>query len=404
MKVLYVTKQLPFAETEAFILPEIASHAAQGWDVWLSPTQSGPLVHEDGKRLLSRTLYAWLLAPRVLLSFIAGVATQPAKTLGWGIRAAGSGKLAIRNLAVWPKGVWLGRQAKQLGIDHIHIHWCSVPATMGMIAADIAGVPFSITAHRYDIAQGNMLVEKARRATFIRAIDQDGADEIAAQIVPTGVKPWLLRMGVKLSSDAAPLREGILSPLRLVMAARFVEKKGHHVLFEAVNILRRSGLPATVDLFGGGPLAQALEAAVESRGLKQEVRFKGVLDHKALLAALLSGDYDIAVLPSLVAGDKDKEGIPVFLMEAMGAGLPTVSTPNGGIRELAEGDSCLLVPERDAEALAAALEHLARDADARLRLAAAGRRKVSHDFEIEACMGKLRQAIEDSVKTPGAAQ
>lgn len=403
MKIIYVTKQLPYAETEAFILPEIASHDARGWEVWLAPTQSGPLVHDECKRLLSRTLYSWLLAPNVLLAFLMELFANPGRTLAWGVRAAGSGRLAIRNLAVWPKGVWLGRQARLLGVEHIHIHWCSVPATMGMIAADIAGVPFSITAHRYDIAQGNLLAEKARRAAFIRAIDQDGADEIAAQIEPTGVTPWLLRMGVKLSGTAAPLREGALSPLRLVMAARFVEKKGHHVLFEAMEILRRSGLPVTCDLFGSGPLLQSLEAIAESRDLTQEVRFKGVLDHKALLATLLSGAYDLAVLPSLVARDKDKEGIPVFLMEAMGAGLPTVSTPNGGIRELADGDSCLLVPERDAKALAAALEHLARDANARFRLAAAGRQKVAQDFEIEACMRNLRQAIEHSVKAPGAA-
>ena len=182
MRLLYVTKQLPYGETEAFILPEVASHRAAGWQVWLAPTQLGALVHEEAAALEPATLRAPLLSPAVLAGFAAEALRNPLKVLNWGLVAAGSGRLALRNLAVWPKGVWLGRQARRLGIDHIHVHWASVPATMGMIAADVAGLGFSVTAHRYDIAQGNLLPEKARRARFIRAIDQAGAREIQAQI------------------------------------------------------------------------------------------------------------------------------------------------------------------------------------------------------------------------------
>jgi colanic acid/amylovoran biosynthesis glycosyltransferase len=393
MKLLYVTKLLPYGETEAFILPEVASHTAAGWDVWLAPTQTGRVVHAQAERLMARTIRSPLVSPAVLAGFLAELARRPAKVLGWGLTAARSGRLALKNLAVWPKGVWLGREARRRGFDHIHVHWASVPATLGMIAADIAGLPFSITAHRYDIAQGNLLPEKARRARFIRAIDRAGAEELKAQIGPGGPEPWLLHMGVRLQDRLAPRRSGALDAIRLVMAARFTEKKGHPVLFDALADLRARNLQSRVELFGSGPLEVSVREQAGGMGLSDQVSFKGVLSHEALLDRLASGAYDIAVLPSLTAQNQDKEGVPVFLMEAMAAGLPVVSTPNGGIGELAEGGACRLVPEGDAGALARAIADLAADPGERERLAVAGQRRVREAFEIEACMTRLRARI-----------
>jgi colanic acid/amylovoran biosynthesis glycosyltransferase len=396
MRLLYVTKQLPYGETEAFILPEVASHRAAGWQVWLAPTQLGPMVHEEAAALQPATLRAPLLSARVLAGFAAEALRRPLKVLRWGLVAAGSGRLAPRNLAVWPKGVWLGREVRRRRIDHIHVHWASVPATMGMIAADIAGVAFSVTAHRYDIAQGNLLPQKARRARFIRAIDKAGASEIQAQIGADAPPPRLLHMGVRLGERIAPRRDGNLQPVRLVMAARFVEKKGHMVFLDALNALRAAGVDARADLFGAGPLEVGVRERAGAMGLIEHVRFQGVLSHGALLDRLVSGRYDIAVLPSLTARDQDKEGAPVFLMEAMAAGLPVVTTPNGGIVELAEGGACRLAPEGDATALAEAIAGLAADPAERARLAEAGRRRVLEEFEIEACMTRLRAYIAES--------
>jgi glycosyltransferase involved in cell wall biosynthesis len=186
------------------------------------------------------------------------------------------------------------------------------------------------------------------------------------------------------------LRPGPLTRLNAIIGARFVEKKGHATLFDAIAAARGRGVEVATDVFGDGPLEQALREQVRKLGIDDLVLFRGIVSHDELLARLHSGDYDVGVLPSVVARDGDKEGIPVFLMESMGAGLPVISTPNGGILELIDETTGILVPEHDARALANAFVRLAQDGEFRHRLAEQGRRKVLAEFSIESCAEQLR--------------
>ncbi len=87
------------------------------------------------------------------------------------------------------------------------------------------------------------------------------------------------------------------------------------------------------------------------------------------------------MLPSVTAADGDQEGIPVTLMEAMAAGLPVVSTYHSGIPELVtDNETGLLVPERDAAALADAIERLMIEPGLGERLAENARRFVAVNF------------------------
>src|SRR5208283_835295 len=79
-----------------------------------------------------------------------------------------------KNLAVYPKGLWLGGMARAWQADHIHAHWVSTPTTMGMVAGIVSQTPWSCTAHRVDIALNNLLAEKLRQASFVRFISQSG--------------------------------------------------------------------------------------------------------------------------------------------------------------------------------------------------------------------------------------
>lgn len=397
MKLLYVTREAPYGDNEGFILPEIDSHIQAGWDVYICPLDGRRLIHRIEQSVLDRTLTRRLITPGICAGAIAQFFKSPRLALGtlWKILTCSRAGLLPRNLAAWPKGLWLGRRVRSLGIQHIHVHWIAVPATMGFVAASVAEVPFSITAHRYDIAQGNMIPVKFKEASFVRAIDEGGASELEEQAERNG-SPIVLRMGVDIPSQPAPLApEGVL---RGIIGARLAEKKGYTYLLEAVALAKQKGVAVHIDAFGDGPLESELQRQAVQDGIGDLITWHGSVGHEILLGRVRSGDYHFAVLPSVTAKDGDKEGIPVFLMEAMAAGLPVVTTPNGGIRELVSPGTGLLVEERNSEAISSAIIRLAQDPAERQAMGRMARQRIITAFSIEARMTELRSLI--SIEAP----
>jgi glycosyltransferase involved in cell wall biosynthesis len=87
----------------------------------------------------------------------------------------------------------------------------------------------------------------------------------------------------------------------------------------------------------------------------------------------------------------EHEGIPVSLLEAMSVGVPAIGTETGGMPALLGEGAGLLVPERDAEALASALERVLVDEELRAELGAAGRRRVEERFDVEVVAAELER-------------
>ncbi|WP_432571153.1 glycosyltransferase family 4 protein [Kineococcus sp. SYSU DK005] len=160
-----------------------------------------------------------------------------------------------------------------------------------------------------------------------------------------------------------PPGEPVLPPGEPVVlaVARLAPQKGLDVLLDAAVLLRR---PARVVVAGDGPLRAALAARVAAEGLP--VRLLGARDDVPGLLA----SADVAVSASTW------EGQPVFLQEALRAGVPVVATDAGGTAEVT-GTAALLVPVGDAAALAAALDALLADPDLRARRAALARERAA---------------------------
>jgi len=97
------------------------------------------------------------------------------------------------------------------------------------------------------------------------------------------------------------------------------------------------------------------------------------------------------VLPSVDLGAGVHEGLSVALIEAMAYGIPSVSTPTGGQAELLDGGAGLLVPERDAPALAEALGRLLGSSELRGRVGSLGRRRIEQEFDADVIAAELVQ-------------
>jgi colanic acid/amylovoran biosynthesis glycosyltransferase len=401
-RVVYVTARLPFAEGEPFIVPEVLQLVEDGCDVLVVPTRTEDrIADDDARELLPRTVTVSLWSPHVAWAALRELLLSPARVARtWGLlfRSRSVGIL-LKNHAVLAKGLWLARHARERGVMHIHAHWAGTSATLAMVAAEVGSISWSFTAHRWDIAEDNLLREKARRACFVRAISAHGAEEFRRIVGEGTPAPWVLHMGVRL--PPAPERpQAPNGALRLVTAARFVEKKGHGHVLEAMKLLQESSVEARLELAGDGPLESELRRRASEIGVEGTVVFLGRVSHDQLLADMAAGRWDAMVLPSIVTAAGQLEGIPVSLIEAMASGLPVIGTAAGGVPELLADGAGLLVPPADPAALAAAIEELARDPAGRASLGARGRARVEEAFAVERIAAELHARFRECALQP----
>jgi glycosyltransferase involved in cell wall biosynthesis len=397
MRILYVTTSLPYGPGEAFIIPEIKALLRRGHEVRIAPrSPRGPVVHGDAAPLVPLTVRQPLASGAVLRAALAeaGRHTGRAAAALGALGASRSPLVRLKNLAVFPKGLWLARLARQWHATHIHAHWAAATASVALVASAVSGIPWSFTAHRFDIVANNLLALKVQKATFARFISQSGM-EMARALGIDGLdaKGCVLHMGVDLPTDCPGGAAGT-DPMVLLCPANLLPVKGHKYLIDAVALLKERGRRVSLWIAGQGELRERLERQVAEAGLGGEVRFLGQLSHAELLGLYEEGRVGVTVLPSIDLGNGEHEGIPVALIEAMGHGVPVVSTTTGGIPELLEDGAGLLVPPQDECALAEAIERLLDDPRLRADLGCAGRQRVVEEFATEAVVAELLARFE----------
>jgi glycosyltransferase involved in cell wall biosynthesis len=192
-----------------------------------------------------------------------------------------------------------------------------------------------------------------------------------------------------------PLPEPEGEPL-VLMAARMLRDKGVGEFVEAARHLRTSGLRARFVLVGdtdaGNPAAIP---AAQLKAWQDEgaVEWWGWRDDMPLVLA----QAHIVCLPSYY-----KEGLPRFLLEAAASARPIVATDTPGCREAVRpGITGLLIPPRDAVALAAALRTLVSDPALRLRMGREGRRLAEEEFSIQRVNAATMMVYEKALQRHG---
>jgi colanic acid/amylovoran biosynthesis glycosyltransferase len=339
--------------------------------------------------ILGQALRSFLSRPRTALRAIRPIlfAAQPPKVL-------------LKNGTVLAKALWLARLVEDFGADHVHAFWSSTPATVAMVAAGIAQVPWSFTAHRWDIDENNLLAVKASRACFIRAIGVRGAAQIRQQ-TNGRTEPAVIHLGVDVTARRVERgTRSVNGPLRVVTAANFVEVKGHRYLADAISNLLRRGISIQADWFGDGSTKPSIARQLRVQGLDHVVSLRPSLSHDELMRRMRDRTWDIAILPSVNTASGETEGIPMFLVESMIAGIAVIATDVGGIPELLADGAGLVTPERDPKALADAIETLSRDRELLAEYAAAGAARVADGFSVETTVSQLVDRFEACSKSP----
>jgi len=174
----------------------------------------------------------------------------------------------------------------------------------------------------------------------------------------------------------------IVVPARLTLP-----DKGVDFLLTALTKLER---PFRAVIAGAGPAREWLEHKSASEGLAEHVHFSGWLPAEAM--ATLYERSRAVVCPSVW-----NEPFGLVGLEAMAAARPVIAFAVGGIPEwLADGESGFLVPRKDTDVLARAIERLIDDDDLARRLGAAGRARCERDFSVELHMRALERILEQA--------
>jgi len=276
-------------------------------------------------------------------------------------------------------------------IRHLHAHFCHTSTSVAMVASRLCGIPFSFTAHAKDIYvgqlnPGDILQTKMRRAKFVVTCTRANSaylQEISRDSAPV----YTIYHGLDTRrfdpSEREKQRKGKPENPLILSVGRFVEKKGFTFLVEACRLLKDRGYDFRCMLIGGADSYQnKVEALIRELHLEETVLIRGAVTQEELKQLYEQGTA--FVLPCQIVENGDRDGIPNVLVEAMAMELPVVSTDVSGIPELIDhGVNGLLVPQKNAAALADAIEMLLQSPSLRRQLGEAAREKVCRSFNAE---------------------
>ena len=279
----------------------------------------------------------------------------------------------------------LARLLRHERADVLHTHTLAAANALARVAGRLARVPVVSHLHianHFRPATRALLAgldnTTARLAAALVAVSEDTRRAYEEQGYPRRIR--VVYNGVTAAPvNANGLREELSIPADAPLVAevgRLCDVKGQRELIDAVARLPKAcAVLVGADLEQGGAYERALRERAEDLGVADRVVFAGYRDDAARVVAAA----DVFALPSWT------EGLPLVVLEAMALGRAVVATTVGGTPELVtEGETGLLVPPRDVEALTAALKRVLDDEGLRRRLGDAGRRRVTERFSAEA--------------------
>ncbi len=284
------------------------------------------------------------------------------------------------------KALWL---SKGQAFDIVHVHW---PLPCALFALPFRGTPKVFTFYTAEIALAEKfgilkpvfrkVLAPADALVFLTSYARERFERVfgpqpgkRVEIIP------YMPSGEKRSAKRKPLRH------RVLFVGRLVERKGVIYLIRAMKILLRRFPDARLVIVGDGPQRKALEAEAQRLGVSRSVEFRGFVSESEREEEYAKAH--VFVLPAIVDSRGDTEGQGVVILEAMRAGAPVVASNVGGIPDLViDGQTGILVPQKDPQALAEAIGRLFENDELAHALAANAKRHLQKNFSKEAVVKK----------------
>jgi glycosyltransferase involved in cell wall biosynthesis len=397
-RVGYVVKRYP-RYSETFIVNEILAHEAAGLEIEIFSLRPPIDTHFQDRisevqapvhYLPSRDVRAsdfWCEVQRAQETFPRLAATLEV--------ARGEEALDVH------QSLLLALEARFRGIHHLHAHFASAAATVARLAARLADLSYSFTAHAKDIFHEDVdapsLTCKLRDAAAVATVSDYNEEYLRERYGPSAACVRRIYNGLDL--ERFPYFEPRERPPRILAVGRLVEKKGFADLVDACRILAERGCDFGCEIVGAGPLESELRARIDRLELSERVELTGPRPQNRVKEHLCAAAVFAA--PCVVGSDGNRDGLPTVLLEAMALGTPCISTDVTGIPEvLRDGKTGRLVPQHDPEALAAALERMLADPVERVGLARRARALIESEFDVRRNAARLREMFAKTASSP----
>ena len=283
--------------------------------------------------------------------------------------------------------IYFGNIAVQLLPVLKTIRW---PVVVSFHGAD-AGADLENPAHNAlmrEVFRHSTLV-LARSDSLLDRLREAGCPEEKLRLQRTAIPLY----GVKFKEREIPPPNG---EWRFFQACRLVEKKGLPVALEVFKNVLAEHPNARFEIAGTGPLEEQLRAKCQGLGITEKVDFLGFLDQKEIMTKAYRSH--LFLHPSQMGADKNQEGVPNAMLEAMGTGLPAVATRHGGIPEAIDhAESGMLSDEKDVDDLTKNALALMSDPALYKKVSLGARKAIEEKFEFRQQIDRLEAHYREAI-------
>jgi len=335
LTIAYLANQFP-AAVEPYVGEEIQELRRRGVRVIPGSVRRPDATENASSNAASEPEILCLQPIRVatLLRALGLVARRWERIAGLMARALLRGKESPKRRLKAVLHTWLGAYYAVLlrdhGVDHIHVHHGYFGSWIGMVAARLLGVDFSMTLHGSDLLlNGAYLDTKLRNCRFCMTISEYNRRHILKNFPAVDPHKIIVsRLGVDVPErgESRRVARGTRRIFTLLAVGRLHAVKDHAFLVRACARLRDGGLDFECWIAGEGPERHRLECLIRKNRLQDQLKLLGHVGQRPMEA--LYGRADVAVLTSR------SEGIPLVLMEAMVRGRIVLAPAITGVPEI----------------------------------------------------------------------
>lgn len=297
------------------------------------------------------------------------------------------------------------RRLDQARLDHVHAYFLNWPACIGLALSAVTGKSVSLAAHARDVFVEHGAVRlKIAQATFVVACTRQAADYLKNRVPAVDRHKLLVNYhGVTIQAPAdRASATGVLGSnhdYRVACLGRLIPKKGCVHLVRAFALLTARWPHGRLIIAGSGPERERIRYRIGRLGLTDRVELRPWQPADA--ARELIEKAHLLVVPSVVAEDGDRDGIPNVILEAFAAGIPVVASRLEGIAEaVVHRHNGILVDPGDVTVLASAMEELLTAPRRREAMGRAAYETARARFDVTRNVHQLAELFRNGHVTP----